>query len=114
MDLSLISCFESALILVSCPSQQQVVSKDAVVSGKVVYREDDNKNERLGLFENSILVDLFYAFIVYKPPSGNSDIVKRSTMQPARLDGLLVTVLIYLKQRKKRGGMDRKCIRTLS
>lgn len=54
--------------------QQQMMSTEAVVRKTVLNGEEKDEEEHEWLFENSIYVDIFNAFIDYRPPSGNGDI----------------------------------------
>lgn len=92
-DVSLTSYCESAQKFISRSAQQQVVSKEEVVDETVVDGEEDDEEELICLLKRSISVETFYAFLDYRLLKGNDDIVEGRTMQLARLDAWIGTML---------------------
>lgn len=92
---------------------QEVLSKEAVVGGTVVEEVEGHKKGRLWLFGNSITVNIFYAFLNYRPLKNRDEIVEGSITKRSRLDAWVAAALIRLEKKRKRGGTDRKCTWTL-
>lgn len=56
--------------------QQKVVSREAIVGGTVVHREEDDEEQSLRLIGNGISVDIFYGFLHYRSFIGNDGIAE--------------------------------------
>lgn len=76
---------------------------EAVVSWKVVDGEGCFEEKRICLLRNSISVDIYYAFIDYRPLTDDDDVVEGGMMQTARLDTGVATLLTCFEQRENRG-----------
>lgn len=59
--------------------------KEAVVGGTLVYKNDDDEEKRLCLFQKKISVDTFYSFLDYRWLGDKEDIMKRNIMKPLNL-----------------------------
>lgn len=70
--------------------------------------EENDERKRLFILGDGISVDMLYAFLVYRPHSGDGDIVKESIMQPTFFIVWIVPVLTYLKQSGMRGAHRQK------
>lgn len=55
---------------------QEIVSTEAVVGVPVVDGEEDDEDECLWLFENSLSVDTFCSFPDNRPPSSVEDLLE--------------------------------------
>lgn len=76
------------------------MSTKAVVDRTVADRDEDDKDEHLCLFENSISVDIFYTFLDYGLLNGNDDTMAGSIILLARLEAWVATVQACLEQSK--------------
>lgn len=85
-DFSLISYCETVRNFELGSGEQQAVSAEAAVGGKVVNGEEDDDEEHLCFFENNISVDIFYTFVVYRALSGNDNRLEGRIMELAHLD----------------------------
>lgn len=103
----MISYCGSMLTLRAGSRQQKLVITEAVVIGTVVACDEnegeDEEGEHLCLFDSSMSVVIFYAFLDYSLLSGENGIFKGRIMQLASLDVSLTTLLTSLKKREKRG-----------
>lgn len=106
-DLPLKSYCESVRNSRSASGQHQVVITEAVVGGTVVNGENDDKEERQCLFRG-LSVDVFYAFLDYRPLKSNDHIAEGGIMHILRLDTCAAIVLTCLEQSKNPGGYGRK------
>lgn len=68
-------------------SQKQIMRTEAVVGDVGADEGGNEKEEILDFFGNSILVDIYYIVLDYRPCSGEDYVLGRSIMQGARLDG---------------------------
>lgn len=72
---------------------------EAVVDGTVVHGEKNVEEKHQCLFGSNISADSFYAFLQYRPLSGDGSVLKVSFMPLVYIDAQIATVLTCVKQR---------------
>lgn len=86
------------------------MSLQAVVDRKVEKREAGDEEESLSLLGDSILVIIFYGFLVYRQLRSNGSIVCAIIMQFLRSESWAATVLTFLEYRDQRGRHRQKIV----